>query len=433
MKRLSLNKDPPVHGRGSISVLVLPSVSVCLLLLFGVSWALGAGAAAGSTGGHGGARRSAPNWVRGRAIHILPPRTAVHAQPKALAFAKVRCEPTYCPIPPLLYEEGAGVQVKPVLRLILWGKDWGKGIGSKLAVKLANVYKGISGSNYQGILTQYFESISRIGKSLTLTTYTDTKMEAPTSVNDTKIQEEVSKAISVNGWTNEFDEQFIVIPAPGSTYEAGFNTGFCGYHGKTTTISPNYSFVAYAGDEPFSKAGCLNFDPVHNAENATTSTATHEYAESATDPNPKAPTWTTGGATKYEVADICAKEDDELPGGLWVQAEWDNFQGECSISDASPAFVYAVTEPVSSVGVISLVLNGSVNPESLNTEYHFEYGTSTKYAFDTSTVKVGNGRSNTKVKVTVGGLMSKTLYHYRVVAVNSTGTGNGLDQATKTL
>lgn len=429
MKRLSLNKDPPVHRRGSIRVVVLTPVYVCLLLAFGASWALGAKPAGGPVSVPG----TKPNWTPGRAVHILPPPAAVHTQPEALAFAKERCEPKYCPIPPLLYEEGAGVQVKPVLRLILWGKDWAKGIGSKLAVKLANVYKGISGSNYQGILTQYFESITRIGKTLTLTSYTDTKVEAPTNVNDAKIQEEVSKAISANGWVNEFNEQFIVVPSPGSTYEAGFNTGFCGYHGKTTTISPNYTFVAYAGDEPFSKAGCLNFDATHNAENSTTSIATHEYAESATDPNPKAPTWTTGGATKYEIGDICATEDDELPGGLWVQGEWDNFQGECSISDATPAFVYAVTEPATSIGASSMVLNGSINPESMKTVYHFEYGTSSKYENTTSKVSAGNGRSNTKVKVTISGLKSKTLYHFRVVGENETGIGPGLDQSTKTL
>ncbi len=444
MKRPYKNKGDPRRSRTrrSLSVIIVAAAIMGLLLMLGVAQALSAASAGGSRQRGSGHARPFPGHLRWRAGLVPPP--GVHPwprkvpMPKGPGLAERRCETKYCPMPPLLYKNGVGVQVEPTIHLILWGSNWNVGVGNKLQTKLKNLYTGISGTSYLNILTQYFEVISRPTSKLSLTTYVDTKTTAPTSVGDTKIQEEVNAAISANGYSTVFNAQFVVVPAPGATYESKFggtfpdDVGFCGYHQMSRPPSVNYSFLAYAGDEPFSKINCSGFSPTNNAEDATTITATHELFEAITNPDPiNSSMWVT--AEGYEIADICNKTGDEIGSKLWVLSEWDNFKGECALSDAAPAYVYAVTEPASGVTESALTLNGSVNPESMSTEYLFEYGLTTKYGSKTAFVSVGNGRSNTKVKATISGLTAGSTYHFRIAAKNSKGTANGLDQATKTL
>jgi len=72
-------------------------------------------------------------------------------------------------------------------------------------------------------------------------------------------------------------------------------------------------------------------------------------------------------------------------------------------------------------------LNGTVNPNGLATNYHFEYGTSTSYGTNTSTLSAGSGSSNVVVSSNITGLTSGVPVHFRLVAVNSEGTTNGND------
>jgi hypothetical protein len=160
--------------------------------------------------------------------------------------------------------------------------------------------------------------------------YTDTSVGAPAGVNDSTLQAEVARAVQVNGWSRTFDAQFVVIPAPGSNYQSGFDTGFCGYHGVDGAGS-SYTFDAYIGDAPFAQ-GCAGYDANRNVNNVTSMIAAHEYAESVTDPH--VDTWLTSDG--YEIGDICASGDDLLPSGAYAQGLWDNRQNACSLSDAGP-------------------------------------------------------------------------------------------------
>jgi hypothetical protein len=80
------------------------------------------------------------------------------------------------------------------------------------------------------------------------------------------------------------------------------------------------------------------------------------------------------------------------------------------------------------------LLKGAVNPDSLPTTYHFEFGTTTDYGTnlpdpDAST---GSGESAVAVMQEVTGLLPNTTYHYRIVAGNSKGPGVSGDQAFTT-
>jgi hypothetical protein len=375
-----------------------------------------------------------PAWAVGRHIHFFASPKARSGLTKATVAPRKRgqlgrrCETGYCPEPPLLYKEsGKGVQHTPKVFVIFWGKKWTVAPGSELRTQLLKFYEGLSGSAYQGILTQYFDATGRISSSVTVTSYTDETVSAPTSVNDAALQGEVSSAVSVKKWTREFNDQFVVIPAPGSTYESGFDTGFCGYHGITTTGESSYTFVPYIGNAPFYE-GCAGFDAAKNVNHVTSMIAAHEYAESATDPTPSGTNATWQTSNEYEIGDICASGDDELPNGSWVQGLWDDHQSACSLSDKEPPHVYAVTNLTSNRSYSEADLHGVVNPEGLETKYHFEYGTTTSYGSNTSEASAGAGVKNVPVEQLAKGLQAYSTYHYRLVATNSTGTTYGMDQ-----
>lgn len=375
---------------------------------------------------------SVPSWASKKSIHFFPSRPIrSRGSKEPHPFLGLRCEETYCPKPPLLYKGGAGVQHSPKLYVIFWGSKWNESTGTAVRAQLLKMYEGLSKSAYQGILTQYFDATGRISSSVTVTSYTDTSVTAPSSVNDVKVKEEVASAIKAKGWTREFNAQFVVIPAPGTTYEKKFTEGgFCAYH-EVDTSGSSYTFAPYVGDEPFF-VKCAGYDAGLNAGNVTSMLASHEYAESATDPNPSKGTWQDSEG--YELADLCISGDDQLSSGVWVQGLWDDNQSACSLSDLEPPHVYAITGSSANVTSNSATLKGTINPEALESTYHFEYGPSTAYGTSAPlpSENAGSGATNIDESRVVGGLQPATLYHYRIVAANSTGTTNGEDRTFST-
>jgi hypothetical protein len=419
MKRLFMHS-----GHSSTRSIFLTTFAlgcVCFLAVLGISQALATGGPANP------APPSLNERTGGTTIHIFPsPGSRILISHGAHGELGERCEKGYCPTPPLLYKGGKGVQHNPEVYLILWGSNWSK-TGLVLSGQLIKMYKSLSGSKYQGILTQYFDSSGRVGTTLKVISFTDTAVTAPTSVTKAGLQEEVDSTIKANNWANNSNSQFVVIPAPGATYATGFNSGFCGYHGVTEKDKAIYTFVANATEEPFKN--CAGYDKGKNGNNVTSMVASHEYSESATDPNPVSPTWVTKDL--YEIGDICIKGDDEIL-GVWVQGEWDNYQNECSLSDPSPAFVYTITEPGSELTETTATLNGVVNPEGLETKYHFEYGSTPAYGTSTAEESVVTNSTNQSVKKGITGLSTHTAYYYTVVAKNSKGTAKGRQQKFET-
>jgi hypothetical protein len=79
-------------------------------------------------------------------------------------------------------------------------------------------------------------------------------------------------------------------------------------------------------------------------------------------------------------------------------------------------------------------LKGAVNPDSLPTTYHFEFGTTTAYGTNLPEpdASAGSGASAVAVSEEVTGLLSSTTYHYRIVASNSEGPGVSADETFTT-
>jgi hypothetical protein len=96
---------------------------------------------------------------------------------------------------------------------------------------------------------------------------------------------------------------------------------------------------------------------------------------------------------------------------------------------ASAAAPGATTGAASGVTDIAATLNGTVNPNKEQTNYHFDYGTTTSYGsrVPAADASAGGGNGGKGVSQNVSGLAPNTTYHFRLVATNPSGTTNGAD------
>jgi hypothetical protein len=86
------------------------------------------------------------------------------------------------------------------------------------------------------------------------------------------------------------------------------------------------------------------------------------------------------------------------------------------------------TAAATTITTNSATLNGTVNPNGLATDAHFEYGTDSTLASSTLTPDqaIGAGFAGESITDSLTGLIPGTTYYFRVVATNSAGTSEGL-------
>ncbi|MCD4761061.1 T9SS type A sorting domain-containing protein, partial [bacterium] len=93
-----------------------------------------------------------------------------------------------------------------------------------------------------------------------------------------------------------------------------------------------------------------------------------------------------------------------------------------------------ITLNATTVNSSSATLNGTVNPNGLATDYHFEWGLTSGYGNSTPVIAAGSSTSPVNVNAGITGLTGGgTLYHFRLVAVNSDGTSYGKNKTFSTL
>ena len=96
-----------------------------------------------------------------------------------------------------------------------------------------------------------------------------------------------------------------------------------------------------------------------------------------------------------------------------------------TLSATGPPVV--ATNPATNIASSSARLRGTVDPHGLTTTVNFEYGTTTSYGHTTAAqTKTGNTYQNVNADIT--GLTAGTVYHFRIVGMNSAGTSYGIDR-----
>jgi phosphodiesterase/alkaline phosphatase D-like protein len=86
----------------------------------------------------------------------------------------------------------------------------------------------------------------------------------------------------------------------------------------------------------------------------------------------------------------------------------------------------ATTDPATSVRSTSALLNARVHPETLASTAWFEWGPTSAYGSRTPVVDVASATWERPVSATITGLKSGRTYHFRIVATNSLGRGEGV-------
>lgn len=92
----------------------------------------------------------------------------------------------------------------------------------------------------------------------------------------------------------------------------------------------------------------------------------------------------------------------------------------------------AASRPASAASESGATLNGVVDPDGLETTYHFEYGSTTSYGTSVPVPDASVGTSAQAVSQSITDLSPESVYHYRLVATSSAGTSYGEDVAFTT-
>ncbi len=240
---------------------------------------------------------------------------------------------------PVTYHGGPVVR-NPQVRVIFWGSNWSQNPGAREQIQ--GLFGSLSGSNYQKVLTQYYDTGGAISPNVSFDSWTDQSIAAPSNVNWSNIENEIQYAIGQRGWPGGgINNLYMVLPAPGSKYQSGFVLG-CGSHYFASSLGSPMAYVGWPGDEPFK--GCPSiYDPGQLRDWVSASVvASHEYAEAVTDPVTKKYLGTFNGvgwiteAEEREVADKCIYLGGGMANGFHVNYLWDNSQNQCALAPAPP-------------------------------------------------------------------------------------------------
>jgi streptogramin lyase len=433
---------------------------------------------AGATGVDGlNPSEAVPAWAAHRFVHFDPPLSEEPAPALTSQGSPLGVSPLLAggKGEALHYDEGP-VQTEPQLYLLFWGDNFWTanepplptGLGAELEFFYHDLEKETSRNDaWQGILSQYSNAVGPYHNAKVVAESHVNAISHPKNVTDESIQNEIHEWIA-NGAHPNANTQFVVLIAPGTNY---LEIKGCGYHsvGSYDGYEYSYSVVPYAGDlDKFYESEHKTCDRLKWAESekklkeiaqlmfSTTGVASHEFAESTTDPRlfEGAPFKGTMGwvaESGEEIADLCVTMEEnkeghaieELPekegrsGLTYVNKLWDDEGGNtCKLEDppySPPPPPTATTEAATGITPSQATFNGTVNPNGPDAHYHFEFGPTTAYGNSTPEVDMGFGQAPVPEAATQTGLNWGTTYHYRIVASNWAGPSYGADHTFTTL
>ena len=262
------------------------------------------------------------------------------------AAGRSRCElySTGVCLPPVTNRNLAPVFRDPVVQVVFWGPKWTTAAYASARAGVENLFRNMSGSAYQRILTQYYDATGFVSPGVTYAgSWVDTRSVPPgnTPTEDQVVQKAVDayQAKKSEGWRRGRNVVWIVLgqQAGGLPSDAD---GDCGKQVEGADGAANRYVVGYV-DHPNGRCAALAPD----VRGGYTQVAAHEYAGAVT--NPYSGTnhaWQDG--LEQHLPDLCqAGRVPDGPGGELVQKLWSNGHGRC-VADFAPTYSYEVTEIV---------------------------------------------------------------------------------------
>ena len=107
-------------------------------------------------------------------------------------------------------------------------------------------------------------------------------------------------------------------------------------------------------------------------------------------------------------------------------------QGQSQTFETGLAVTGLITKPATELQLEGATLNGSLDAESFETKYFFQYGVEESYGQTTAAQEVHGNAVEPVPGVPIHGLLPNHTYHYRIVATNKFGTSYGQDETVKT-
>jgi hypothetical protein len=138
----------------------------------------------------------------------------------------------------------------------------------------------------------------------------------------------------------------------------------------------------------------------------------------------------TGSGVYYEDTGLIANTTYCYRVRAYNIADNSSYSNEiCATTNPSTILPTAITGLATNITSNSATLNGTVNPNGVATGAFFQWGTTTIYGNLTTSQVLGSGINNINISSNLSGLLSNTIYHFRIVATNSnSGTTFGEDQ-----
>jgi hypothetical protein len=253
------------------------------------------------------------------AIPALAAGLTLSAAP-AGASTNITCTPGAC-TPDLSYH-GGPVQELPELTLLLWGPGWQTDPAQERVASLLNSFYGsvfaVPDDTWLTTTAQYFDAGYDIEGAPLLSEATydgevyDPSPPPPNASSDDVANEVDQENLAIQGLP-AYDNQVVVLLPPSTTVE---QFGPCGEHLVTPAGTP-FTVLPWQGHSP----ACVGY----------TATASHELAETITDPTPGAislgPPQATPGVTGWadpadpneeaEIADKCVDSST----GAWLTGQ----------------------------------------------------------------------------------------------------------------
>lgn len=347
------------------------------------------------------------------------------------------------------------MQHHPHVYVIFWGNSWAEKPG--VQEKILQLYGWLNGSAYASALSQYFDYSGPYSGDNTLAgSYVDTRSD-PTGITEAGIRAEIRYVIEQRGWPKgNYENQYVVFASPNSTL-AGGEAGYCGYHnwwGEGWSVP--LTFVPWPGQSP---NGC-NYGGAWDPWEVLQVVASHEWAETVTDPIPEEgysgwdnTHWVEcpgecgsimreyfGYCTQYfcvageEIADVCETADREPNGNVWLFRVFDDYLAaseahiDCVLHDTGPArFSVGLYSPNYNTSTHQMEMRGGINPVGWAANYQFQltHGTETQLTPSEPSEFAGNYQFSPVLKsANTLPLKGSTTYHVTLNSASELTTPN---------